>query len=335
LRSADRIDEYNQRTGFRGVDPRTGQQIYGAPYGAYAGRQQGTPPNTPPETPPETPKPLYNASDSRAILRGLLSNYGFDPADIESALGTVVGYLDTYDPDIIAEALLPQTELYKRRFSGNQERIKKGMAALSPAEYLAMETSYRQVLDAYKLPAGFYDDPKTDFAYWIANDVSAVEIEARAKTAFEWSNSVDPELKKALKQYYGVGDSEIAAYALDRQRASGIIEKQFRATQIGAEAIRQNIDIGRQFSEQLVDTGVSQQQAREAFDFTAQTKDAFSKLATIEGTDLNTGEIIESQLGMSAEATKKIRGLASQERARFSGQSGSAQTLRQNVSGQY
>jgi hypothetical protein len=36
LRSADRIDEYNQRTGFRGVDPRTGQQIYGAPYGAYA-----------------------------------------------------------------------------------------------------------------------------------------------------------------------------------------------------------------------------------------------------------------------------------------------------------
>lgn len=280
-------------------------------------------------------KTNYNASDSRSILRGLLSSYGFESADIESAFNSINEYLTTYDPDTIATALLPQTELYKRRFSGNQERIKKGMGALDPRAYLALESSYRQVLDAYKLPTGFYDDPKTDFAYWIANDVSAVELETRAKTAFDWSNSVDPELKKALKQYYGVGDSEIAAYALDRERASGIIEKQYKATQIGAEALRQNIDIGRQFAETLTDTGVNQQQAREAFGFAAQTKEAFTKLATIEGSDLTTGDVIESQLGLNAEATKKVKGLASQERARFSGEAGSMKTLGANVSGSY
>lgn len=279
--------------------------------------------------------PKYDASDSRSVLRGLLSNYGFDSGSIESLVGQVTGYLTTYDPQTIATALIPQTEEYKKRFSGNQERIKNGLAALSASEYLALEKSYAQALDYYKLPAGFYDDPKTDFASWIGQDVSAAEITSRAEAAFNWANNVDPNVKKSLKDYYGVGDAEIAAYALDRTRATTVIQNQYKATQIGAEALRSQLDVGRQFSEKLVGANVSAEQARQAFDTTAQNKEAFGKLATISGSDLTTGQLIESQLNLNASASKEVKSLASQERARFSGQAGDLRTLRANVSGSY
>ena len=53
--------------------------------------------------------------------------------------------------------LLPETHEYKQRFKANEERKKKGLRVLSPAEYIATENSYRSVLRNYGLPKGFYD----------------------------------------------------------------------------------------------------------------------------------------------------------------------------------
>jgi len=41
---------------------------------------------------------------------------------------------------------LQQTDAYKKRFSANQDRIAKGLTALSPAEYLAMEDQYQNIM---------------------------------------------------------------------------------------------------------------------------------------------------------------------------------------------
>lgn len=275
------------------------------------------------------------AGDSRAVLTGLLTSYGFDSGQANSMLQQIVPLLGKYDASTITSAFLPQLPEYKERFKANDARIKAGLSALSPPEYFALESGYKKALDMYKLPVGFYDDPKNDFASWIANDVSAEEIAGRAKTAFDWANSADSETKAALKNYYGIDESSIAAYALDRQRALPLLEKQYKTTQLGAEALRQNLDVGRQFTEGLVDKNISQQEARQAFSGTAQTKEAFGKLASMEGQDLNTGEIISAQLDLNADATKKVSGLASRERARFSGRAAGEQSLGQNLSGSF
>lgn len=279
--------------------------------------------------------PTATREDSRELLRSLFVSYGFDEAQINSITQkALAAQAKGYAPAEIVSIAQTWDE-YKTRFAGNQERIKKGLAALGPAEYLKMESEYARALSYYNMPKGFYDDPKTDFANWIANDVSVEEITGRVETAFKWANNVDPETKKALKDYYGLDDSNIAAYALDRTRALPLIEKQAAAVSIGAEAVRTNLNFGRSFAETLVDQGVSQGAAREAFTTTAASMPAVSELAAIDNTALTAEDVAKSQLGLDAGATKKIGTLASKERARFSGRSGGANILGQNVSGSY
>src|ERR1700749_1854637 len=52
---------------------------------------------------------------------------------------------------------LQETDAYKKRFAANALRIKAGLTVLSPAEYVATETAYAQVLRQFGLPKGFYD----------------------------------------------------------------------------------------------------------------------------------------------------------------------------------
>jgi hypothetical protein len=94
-----------------------------------------------------------------------------------------------YDADTIS-LLLQQTPEWQQRFAGNEVRKKNGLAVLSPAEYLANEASYRQVLVAHGAPVGFYDQ-HSDFANWIGNDVSPAEIDSRAKVVSDHLNNAD------------------------------------------------------------------------------------------------------------------------------------------------
>jgi len=275
------------------------------------------------------------ANDSRVAIRGLMQGFGFDEGSINSLLGQVNQWLPVYDINTITTALLPQTDVYKQRFSANDARIKKGLSALTPQEYFAMESSYRQIMDTYKMPIGFYDDPKTDFANWIANDVSATEIGSRVKTAFDWANNADPEIKKALKDFYGVDDSNLAAYALDRSRAVPLIEKQYKATQIGAEALRQGINVGKTFSEQVTDMGISAPEARQAFGATAAAIPEASKLAAMDQGQIGTTELASAALGIDQASTQKVKTLASKERARFMGEGSQTKALGTSTSGQF
>src|SRR5690242_14780275 len=52
---------------------------------------------------------------------------------------------------------IQNSDEYKTRFAGNEARVKAGLSVLSPAEYIALEGQYKQVLRSYGMPAGFYD----------------------------------------------------------------------------------------------------------------------------------------------------------------------------------
>src|SRR5680860_1170034 len=105
-----------------------------------------------------------------------------------------------YSGDTVA-ILLVETSEYKQRFKANEVRRKAGLPVLSPAEYLGVESSYREIMSSAGLPVGFYDEPD-DFANWIGSDVSPTEIKGRVDIAAEAINSVDPAERAKFNEFY-------------------------------------------------------------------------------------------------------------------------------------
>lgn len=91
--------------------------------------------------------------DAYSLIKALL-----DQADLGSLADDLYGFIQQgYSADTIT-LLLQETSEWKRRFAGNEERKRRGLPVLTPAEYLAVESSYRQVMRTFGLPQGFYDE---------------------------------------------------------------------------------------------------------------------------------------------------------------------------------
>ena len=215
---------------------------------------------------------------------------------------------------------LQETKEYQQRFAGNELRKKNGLPVLSPAEYLANEAEYANRLQKYGLPVGFYDDP-SDFANFIGKNISPNEVEARAGMAFDKARNADPATTQALRELYGLGDGDITAFFLDPDRATAILEKQNRAMDIGAAAFRSGVNTNRATAEDLSGFGVTAEQAQAGYREIGQSQaDAF-KLASMDNVDLTIGDLEADVFKNDAQAAAKTKGLASRERARFSGKS--------------
>lgn len=253
--------------------------------------------------------------DAAVALTALFKSYG-----LESLAPRIVDYIKQgYSADTIA-VLLVDTPEYKKRFVANDARIKAGLPALSPSEYLATESAYRQVMSEAGVPKGFYDQP-ADFQKWIADDVSPTEIKSRVDTATQFINSMDSGSLAAMKKFYTNGD--LIAYALDQQRAAPLVGKQFEAAKIAGAAAGQGIQLDQNLSENLAGQGVSSDQARQGFGMIATEQTNANKLASLSGSQGFTvadlaNEVFLADSGVADRRSK----LASQERARFGGSSG-------------
>lgn len=214
---------------------------------------------------------------------------------------------------------LTQTPEYKQRFSANDARIKAGLPALSAAEYLATERAYRQVMQAAGLPVGFYDT-SSDFTAWLANDVSPTEVKARVDAASEAINSAPAETLDYLKRWYGVGD--LVAFALDSKRALPLIEQRISAAEAAATAGTQGVSLGQDLAEQIGRQGFSLAQLRSGFSTVGTDASALGKLADIYGGAVTQDDLVKDVLLQDSASGRKVRGLASQERAAFSGTAG-------------
>jgi hypothetical protein len=226
------------------------------------------------------------------------------------------------------------TPEYAKRFAGNIARQKAGLPVIDENVYLAQESSYRQVLSSYGLPKGFYDNP-TDFTNWIAKDVSPAEIGSRAQVASQWVNSADPGLRASLKSFYGVNHGDMVAYALDSNVALPVLQKRAAAAELGAAASDVHLNLGRNFSENLVDKGVSQSTGQQAFGEVAREQPTANMLAGLSNVNLTTKDQVNAKLDLDPNASNKVRTLASQERGRFSGQNAGTNSLNGQVSGSY
>lgn len=275
-------------------------------------------------TAPYTGGGLTGASrDAAVALNDLFSSYG-----LGSFAPLITQYLkDGYSADTVS-ILLQNSSQYKQRFAGNDIRVKNGLPVLSPAEYLATERAYGQVLQKYGLPQGFYDTPQ-DYNNWIGQDVAPTEIDTRAKQASDFLNQADPNEMAFFKQHYTSGD--MIAYALDPNRAAPLVGKAFQAAQIDGKAADQNIGIDQATAEQLANVGVNEQQASQGFGQIAQETPTTKLLSAIygnSGNGVNQQDLVNAQFLDNATDQNKIKQLASQERGAFGGASGvSATTL--------
>jgi hypothetical protein len=239
---------------------------------------------------------------------------------------------------------LRETDAYKKRFAANAQRVAKGLRALSEAEYIGTEDQYQDVMRRYGMPETYYAKGdlgvQSGFEKFLSGDVSAVELEDRIQTAQNRVVNSNPEVAKALKEFYpGISNGDILSYVLDPTNAIENIKRKVTAAEIGGAAIQSGLQANVTRAEELSAAGINKAQAQQGFGTIAGGLQRGSQLASIYGEDPYTQTAAETEVfGLAgaqdaAKQRKKITGL---ERATFSGQSGaSSSALTRDRAGAY
>jgi len=225
---------------------------------------------------------------------------------------------------------LRESEPYKKRFAANAARIQKGLTAISEAEYLGLEDQYQNIMRNYGLPAEYYTrgdmGTQEGFNKFIANDVSAAELEDRIMTAQSRVMNSNPEVLASLKQFYpGITNGDILAYTLDPEKALTDIKRKVTAAEIGGGAMQAGLGISGARAEELTAAGITKQQAQQGFGTIAGGLQRGSQLASIYGENPYTQTTAEKEvfgLAGQTEAAKERKKLTSLEKATFGGQTG-------------
>jgi hypothetical protein len=225
---------------------------------------------------------------------------------------------------------LRQTDAYKRRFAANAQRIAKGLGAVSEAEYIGLEDQYQNIMRQYGLPDTYYTKGEMGrqegFEKFIANDISAVELEDRIQTAQNRVINANPEVARALKEFYpDITNGDILAYTLDPKNAIKNIQRKVTAAEIGGAAMAQGLQTGLNRAEELAGFGVTKEQAQQGYQTVAEVAPRGSMLSSIYkespyGQTQAEQEVFN--LAGSAEAARQRKKLTSLETAAFSGQAG-------------
>jgi hypothetical protein len=225
---------------------------------------------------------------------------------------------------------LRNTDAYQKRFAGNTERIKKGLVALSPGDYLALEDQYQNIMRNYGLPASYYTKDsigtQAGFNKLIANDVSAVELEERVLTAQKRVLDAAPEVKTALRQFYpDITNGDILAYTLDPEKGLEEVKRKVTAAEIGGAALGAGLTTSLTDAEYLRRYGVTKETAQRGYEIIGSGLQRGRQLADIYQQPDYTQAVAEEEVfnlpgqTESQQKRKKIIGL---EKAEFGGQSG-------------
>jgi hypothetical protein len=231
---------------------------------------------------------------------------------------------------------LRETDAYKKRFAANAQRVAKGLRALSEAEYIGTEDQYQDVMRRYGMPDTYYAKGdlgvQSGFEKFLAGDVSAVELEDRIQTAQNRVVNSNPEVSKALKEFYpGISNGDILSYVLDPTNAIENIKRKVTAAEIGGAAIQSGLKTGMTRAEELAAAGITKQQAQTGFQTVAEVAPRGGMLADIYKQSPYTQTTAEQEvfgLAGSVDAAKQRKKLTQLETASFSGSAGAGAIAR-------
>jgi len=340
------VAEIAKQTGQK-VDPRTGQIIIDE---AATAKKFGV---TPVPFTPVTPVNPAEAAEALRLERERKAQAAADLRDRQSAYDILFNEFSAYGLGGLVEDVkyllqsdvspsqfaleLKNTKSYKDRFAANENRIKAGLRALSPAEYIGLEDQYQEIMRNYGLPAAYYTKDGTGkqvgFEKFIAGDVSAVELEDRIGTAQKRVLKANPEVLDALKQFYpDISNGDILAYTLDPTKGLEDIKRKVTAAEIGGAAMIPKNAAGQQIlttsearAMQLAGYGVDKAQATQGYSAIGSGLQRGSQLASIYGQDPYTQTTAEEEvfkLSGQTEAERQRKKITGLEKAAFSGQTG-------------
>ena len=283
-------------------------------------------PKSKPQSPDPTPQPSpvppgQDVTNDRVsayhLFEQTLKSWGIPVgADIQAIIQNAV--IEGITPDMI-ELIIPDiqaTQTWKNRFPGWEQRVNAGYNQLTVGQYLELEDSYHRILQSAGLPKGFYDSP-ADFGSWIANDVSPDELQNRVNLAMESVRKVDPTARQLLTQFYGVTAGDLASYFLDQKRALPTLERQYQAVNVAQWAARNGLRVyDSQYYENLVDSGISSEQAAQGYSVVGTLTDSFGKLGKTYGLDYGQRD---AEQDVFFGQDQKRRKLVALEQATFSG----------------
>ena len=254
-----------------------------------------------------------------SILAATLKYYGMDDpallADVKTALADrrITGASTIDDIGI----QLRESEAFKRRFAANEARRAANKPAYSVSQYLQLESSYRQVLNAAGMPSDFYND-KEDFETFISNDISPDEIQYRVQQGYAAVKNADPAVVNELKTLYGLDEGTLAAYFIDPNKTKDAVVRSARAAEVAAQARKQaDIGLSAAQAEQLVLGGVTEQQAQQAFSDVRSLQELTRPIAGEQA--LTQEELIQGATGVNAAAQQRVAKTARRRQATFQG----------------
>jgi hypothetical protein len=268
-------------------------------------------------------------------VAALFTTYGIikpgDPAS-EALLKTIKDLAMSGAGSDTISLKLQQSDAYKARFAGNETRRAAGLNILSPAEYIATENAYDQILRASGIPTGFYNS-SAEKAKLIGADVSASELQDRVNLAAKSIQNADPFYTQQLQNLYGLSQGDMIAHVLDPKAALPLIQQQTQASTVAAAAARNATNVNLATAEQLAGMGITQAQAEQGFGNIATQLPAMQSIANRYqgfGTAGDVGQELQAATFNApiggetpAQAAERLKRLQAQEVGTFSGSSGS------------
>lgn len=230
---------------------------------------------------------------------------------------------DNYDDILVRLQYDPSAQkVIQQRFPALAKRA-NSPHPISIRDYLDLEDAYRSIVRNAGLPKGFYDQ-NTDYTKWIEDGTAPTEIQARINTAASAAMNADPYVKQALREYYGVDDAGIMAHFLDPKTAADVLTTQYGAAQAGAAYRAQGMSLSKGLAEEIGLSASNVANAAAGANQVAEDAPAAAALSNIWGEDLSSEDLTRDTFNLSggAQARRKRNRLASQERAAFSGSSG-------------
>ena len=262
-------------------------------------------------------------SSAFAVLKTQFDKYGLGTlADQVKEL--ILGGTSTSEVTLA----LRQTNEYKKRFAGNEARLKAGLNVYDEATYTNLEDAFAEIYSSYGMKELLGDSAETaqeQFAKFIGNTVAPTEVKRRFQIAQTLAMS-DTDTKKAIKNLYPMlTDKDIMSYFLAPKETLPKLEVKAQAAQIGGAFYRQGLSTDITSLENYVAMGVSTEQAAAAASNIAQVLPRGTFLSELDktGTKFTQQTAEDIFLKNSAAAINQQEQLKQKERARFQGSSGS------------
>jgi murein DD-endopeptidase MepM/ murein hydrolase activator NlpD len=262
--------------------------------------------------------------DAFALLKSTFTLYG-----LEELAPVIGGYMKQGLTSNEAIIELRQNKTYQTRFAGNTKRTAAGLNALTEGEYLALEDSYSETLRAYGQQTLLGTDKTTrqsKMADIIGGDISPIEFKDRVSTVVNRVENADPLVKKTLRDFYKITDTELVSYFLNPTENLPRLQEKVTAAEIGSAALAQGgLTTDMTTAESLAKFGVDLATARRGYSTISDVLPTTTKLSQIYKEDnINYNQKVaeEEVFKGLASAQRKRTQLAEKEIASFQGSSG-------------